>query len=405
MDSERGFYIILPSNVQPDFHPTNTASHYRTTFDHSYSLNEGEWEVALTEISFVNTLPTVVNESFSIESKLQKIGRRFVFETKPDPQYPKFKYYAQNDGTKKSIKYNEWIPNAASLKHIPILLQTYLNPDTTDVHLQVRCVVDTVEANFYMEYNEAKKHGFVALNTHPKRHYIGKKAYFQLWPTPMKSEEVFTAPFASDYYTENAQLEIVTLVDYCTSKEIKISEGNYPSPESLVRALNKETKYPLADWKDRKITKKDPPCNYRFGYKEETNRIMVGVGSETMLTFHHDLDYLLGFSKKIYTEGEYIAEKPPLMNRGIYNIYIYCSLCAPIRVGNVLAPLLRTVEIPAASDWGKVTCLRFTRPMYIPINLTSFNSIEIMLNDDTGAPISFSEGRTTLTLHLRPKQL
>lgn len=64
---ERGFYLILPSNVQPNLHKNNTASSFQTTFPTAYQLT-GEWEVALTEVSYVNTMPTINAETFSINS-------------------------------------------------------------------------------------------------------------------------------------------------------------------------------------------------------------------------------------------------------------------------------------------------------------------------------------------------
>lgn len=55
----------LPSNACPKTHENNTASLYNTTLDTPISL-EGQWEVALSEVSYTNSINTFAGEQIHI---------------------------------------------------------------------------------------------------------------------------------------------------------------------------------------------------------------------------------------------------------------------------------------------------------------------------------------------------
>ena len=55
------FTLIFPSNAQPDTYQ-NTASYFQTDLENPIDLN-GRWEVALQDLSYVNTIKTLSNES------------------------------------------------------------------------------------------------------------------------------------------------------------------------------------------------------------------------------------------------------------------------------------------------------------------------------------------------------
>ena len=55
------FTLIFPSNAQPDRY-LNTASLFQTDLEEPMSL-EGEWELALQDMSYDNSMKTLMNES------------------------------------------------------------------------------------------------------------------------------------------------------------------------------------------------------------------------------------------------------------------------------------------------------------------------------------------------------
>ena len=65
MDDEKDFLIVLPSNCQPNIFTQNTASSFSMQLEHPKSL-DGQWEVALKDLCFVNTMQTLENEKINV---------------------------------------------------------------------------------------------------------------------------------------------------------------------------------------------------------------------------------------------------------------------------------------------------------------------------------------------------
>ena len=408
---DRGFYCVLPSNVQPDFHKNNTASSFQTTFPSSYTLN-GEWEVALTEVSYVNTIPTIIDEHFTINSsKLDSDAKTYTFDVS---NFFLSTDIAKNKKKKKENEEGEERDSSSensSLKDLPSL-NTYhkFTTKSKDCPFSIRymksanCYVikaekEDIPPNIYMYKREAE----LLKLTYPDARVIEDGKYIQLWKETLKKGSTFHSRAGPSSLGAAVTIAFKVMSTECLT--ISIPKGFYPTAEKLVEALNREMKHPLADWDKSVQSGGKTACGYRFAYNSGENRIMLGLTKYTDLTFHENLHHILGFEKRHYKGARFDAEHAPLMSQGIYHIYIYCDLCAPIRVGDVLVPLLRTIEVPSSKDWGRVSCIRFQRPMYIPVNKSSFNSIKIELYDDTGRSITFSEGRTIVTLHLRPRRL
>ena len=73
MSGEDNFVSIYPSNAQPDIFKNNTASSFSTRLRNSKTLN-GPWEVAVKDLSFVNTIQTFKNEKMT----LHKMEKKYV---------------------------------------------------------------------------------------------------------------------------------------------------------------------------------------------------------------------------------------------------------------------------------------------------------------------------------------
>lgn len=52
------FYLYLPSNVSPQYYPCNRVSCYKTKLPKRFKFNSKEYEVALTEFLYVNSIKT-----------------------------------------------------------------------------------------------------------------------------------------------------------------------------------------------------------------------------------------------------------------------------------------------------------------------------------------------------------
>ena len=63
------FFHILPSNTSPNYFPQNNASNYSTPIENSYILN-GDWEVALMNMTYSSCVNTFNNDQITIKEKM-----------------------------------------------------------------------------------------------------------------------------------------------------------------------------------------------------------------------------------------------------------------------------------------------------------------------------------------------
>ena len=89
-------------------------------------------------------------------------------------------------------------------------------------------------------------------------------------------------------------------------------------------------------------------------------------------------------------------------NRGFNNLYVYCDAAEAIPVGNIKAPILRVVNI--AGNFGDLIHRLYTTPQYVPISKKEFNTLEIVIRDDTGRPVPFEFGKVVATVHFRQRR-
>ena len=47
----------------------------------------------------------------------------------------------------------------------------------------------------------------------------------------------------------------------------------------------------------------------------------------------------------------------------------------------------------------------YNQPLYVPVNTSTFDTIEINIKDDTGQNVSFKAGKVICKLHFRQKAL
>ena len=90
------------------------------------------------------------------------------------------------------------------------------------------------------------------------------------------------------------------------------------------------------------------------------------------------------------------------LQRGFYSFFVYCDAVEHVVVGDVKAPLLRTVNITGKE--GLTVNRIFQMVQYVPVQRKQFSKIEIDIRDDTGHPVPFQRGKVIVTLHFRRKR-
>lgn len=91
------------------------------------------------------------------------------------------------------------------------------------------------------------------------------------------------------------------------------------------------------------------------------------------------------------------------ITRGFHSLFVYCSICHDQIVGDVFAPLIRSVGIKGTR--GVHTTQTYGDPHYVPVNTDEVNVLEINIKDDTGQDVPFMSGKVVCKLHFRQRTI
>lgn len=129
-------------------------------------------------------------------------------------------------------------------------------------------------------------------------------------------------------------------------------------------------------------------------------RVTLDVGKR--LSFETDLGVILGFGNDIIitksTEAPFVSD----LNIGLQSLFIYLDVAESQIVGDTRAPLLRI--IPARGKDGEIITIDYNTPQYIPLATREFETMEVLITDDTGKKVPFERGRVVITLSFRLRQ-
>jgi hypothetical protein len=87
---------------------------------------------------------------------------------------------------------------------------------------------------------------------------------------------------------------------------------------------------------------------------------------------------------------------------GIHSIFIYSDVIDTQIVGDSRTRLLRVINV--SSKYKEVVSRVYENPDYLPVSSREINSIEIILRDDTGQKIFFTNSKVIVKLHFRKKR-
>lgn len=118
------------------------------------------------------------------------------------------------------------------------------------------------------------------------------------------------------------------------------------------------------------------------------------------------LKKMLGFDagdEPIRVKDIAFARYPANIRNGLPSyIMVYSNVLEPHVTGDVQTPLLRALTLNLERfSYGGFQVKNFSPPMYLPVLLSSFRSIEVDIRDQFGEPIPFDYGTLTVTLHFK----
>lgn len=126
-------------------------------------------------------------------------------------------------------------------------------------------------------------------------------------------------------------------------------------------------------------------------------KVLLAAGTSKALAYAMSTDRTRVFI------GE-VIKSPHTVNadRLITELYLYTSIISQQRVGDTLAPLLRTItDVGSGSNETVVT--EFKHIHYHPLQTGYFEEVEVHLADSSGTVIDFSYGDVVVTLHFRKR--
>jgi hypothetical protein len=183
---------------------------------------------------------------------------------------------------------------------------------------------------------------------------------------------------------------------------LRVLTGYYDTAVEIVEAVNNAI---------REYANKHKLLNYPvFNYNPIRKRVHTLVGRQMSLHFSPTLCNMLGIDQQqnpIVSDGDYAlrfnGDNACDVNSGFSSAYVYCNVLEHIPVGDTKAPLLRIVSLSGKS--GDTIHKIYEKPIYVPLQQKSFDSIEIDMRSDIGDPIPFEYGKVLVTLHFRQRKI
>lgn len=137
-----------------------------------------------------------------------------------------------------------------------------------------------------------------------------------------------------------------------------------------------------------------------FSLDPFTKKVVLNTPHNKVITLSPALSQILGFDRTEFNVNErYESSNGSDINHGCASIFVYCDLAQDVVVGDTKAPLLRVLNVEG--KFGDVIHKIYTRPIYIPLSKSHFDSIEINIRTETGELVSFVSGKSIVTLHFR----
>ena len=111
---------------------------------------------------------------------------------------------------------------------------------------------------------------------------------------------------------------------------------------------------------------------------------------------------LLGF-KHLHHKGSIskLADLLPDLKKHLGSLHVYLSVMQDRVVGDTMAPLIGMVpHVDTFPSGLKIHHHTFLRPYYFPVKQKFIDTISCNIRDDKGDLVAFTDGSTSLTVHL-----
>lgn len=404
---------MLPSNTTH----ANTPSSFITTLQTPLIFEEHrDWRVALIELNFKNALKTIYNDKIEVKG--------YVNRTKKNKALTTFVHgdALLNMGSETFPHSNMYLPG---VDEAVTNLYSWVVHESGNVILKSKPADAGEEPEFLFKYQYGKvfleSFSDCVMNVNIPMHMAitfgfarQKDKYFIDFKERHTIVKVHKGLVEASYkpLVNVKSKDVKHLAVFYISTETASDMSSYSvtyepfkRKETILSIIPKGGKYTNPEELAEQFVDAEFNKYFKLEYNESRNKftlLAVQQEEKTEIHFLGGLNDVLGFKENNYTNGinRKEADLHVDLERGITNIFVYCDLCEPIRVGNASAPLLRSLAFNGYKH-GEMVHTHYTTPMYIPINKSFIDTIEVRLCDAAGQIIGFVEGITTLILHLK----
>ena len=180
----------------------------------------------------------------------------------------------------------------------------------------------------------------------------------------------------------------------------KLSSGYFKNEMALVNHINTEL---MKEYRKIYIGEIEEPL---LSYDERTKLMTFRLYGNTSVegqncelkTIHLDAASA-GLSVEFIQRFGLDDEETPFELGGQRLMYVYSDIVTPYLVGDVQAPLLRTIA--PKGERGELISTTFANPYYVPVARRGFDTIQIHINNELGEPMPFTGGKSVAVLHFK----
>ena len=194
-------------------------------------------------------------------------------------------------------------------------------------------------------------------------------------------------------YVENPK----KLLDLINSQVPFLTVLNAPEKNTTVKGV----KFEFVAEDDQRVRIRFATDRIRIIFWKESYdslRKALGLPDNSLGRYCWDRDYVISTIDQTYP-FEITGEKSVNLSLGNQWIYVYCDAADFSCVGDCMAQILRVV--PIKDKAGAMVTERYDIGHYVPLLVTSFDSIRIILANDKGADHKFHSGKSLVKLHFR----
>lgn len=457
-------YHILPSNSAKDRFPSNNAAQFSIPIDDTQRLN-GQWEVAVAQLTFSNCIYTFDNETISITEPRTRANQCDTGCRIPIPKWPKedrkiahkFVIDYLNESLKdimtltptNGLNYDSKVEKGWVIcfsKQLAYQLGNFTNAYTS--HDSGSGNTDT--RKFEMEY--AKEQFYIdvvplndktrvltsvlkARNTDMTIESLVRKFNYHLQLNGeqvakmkvLKGGHIIIEKLKDDDLVLVVSKDFHKFLNHRTAavhgkyrmRYFKHDYSNQFSKEWSVSLYKKSTEAVIGHLIKRKLLENriiktiDEVVRYlnetvddqRIHFKHEEGVVSLSVGGKSIVVeIDKTLRDILAFDQTKFESGKVVRAKDRTsLYRRINYIGVYSNITANVRVGDIEAPLLAMFPYNP-KDCSILSERHFKKLHYVDLKSNYIPQIDISIYDDAGALVPFhKDAITSITLHFRRK--